>query len=405
MKTGKHAKSFHLMAPMAWVVLAVGCGGNVSLGSQKHEGGVAGGATGSSAAGADTSVRDAAADAPIAIGGSSGQGGSGMSGSGAKGGTSVAGGAASGGSLASGGSSATGAAGRGGTTAIGGTSVTLDAGVASDGRAGAGRTGGTGGTGGSGGAKDAGSQPADARSGGCSAFTTQATCEAHADCHAVFKDLNACGCSAPGCCMFFSECADGAYANCSGGTVMCEVLPPPCGSQYTVSYTSGCYEGCVKPAVCAPDAGVVVRVYSAGWLAWEAPGGDAGTGPALVASGAGWLDTWNNVLGFVRSTPEKPPSNATGNYTLTRAQADDLFSRLAAVNASVLPHPSSATNEIDPYLYYRMCSDCETVKLSYVVASQLSPEMELVWLWFDQFLGVAEPTNPRNWAKLPASPP
>jgi hypothetical protein len=182
---------------------------------------------------------------------------------------------------------------------------------------------------------------------------------------------------------------------------MCEVEPPHCEGQYTVAYLRGCYEGCVKSAVCARDAGVALGIYSAAWLAWEAPGGIAGTGPAVVASGSGWLNTWNNVLGFVRDTPERPPSNATNTYTLSRAQADDLFSRLAAVNASALPHPTSVGYEMYPYLYYRLCADCTTVKLSYTIAPQLSPEMEPVWLWFDQFLGAGASTNPRNWGKDP----
>jgi hypothetical protein len=38
---------------------------------------------------------------------------------------------------------------------------------------------------------------------------------------------------------------------------------------------------------------------------------------------------------------EYPPIQPHPTYTLTRSQTDDLFSRLASVNISVLPHPMS----------------------------------------------------------------
>lgn len=257
MRTGKHADSFLLITKMAFVIFAIGCGGNVSLGSQEREAGVAG-------VDGHSSVDGSVADAPIANGGSTGQDSRGGAGGGENGGTTLAGGSVAGGALAWAGSSATGSAGAGGTTTTGGNSsrpVSIDAGAAPDGRAGAGGAGGAGGTGGSGGAKDAGSQPADALSGNCRALTTQAACEARGDCHAVFDDPNDCVCDTrvftPGCCARFSVCADGAHANCSG-KVYCEINPPYCAGPYTVATTTGCYEGCVKSVVCASDAGTVL---------------------------------------------------------------------------------------------------------------------------------------------------
>jgi hypothetical protein len=243
---------------------------------------------------------------------------------------------------------------------------------------------------------DAGVAPSDALAGTCSALTTQTACEARSDCHAVFNDPNNCACAALGCCAKFSKCASGARANCSGPAT-CNTVTPHCEGQYTVAYANSCFEGCVKSTACAPDAGTVTTSYPTAYLAWEVPGGMAGTGPVVVASGAGWLNTWDNVLGFVMDTPETPPSNATGTHTMSRAQADDLFTRLAAVNLSVLPHPTTQGMEAYPYLYFRLCTACKPVTLKYNLASQLSPEMEPVWLWFDQFLGAAAMTNPRNW--------
>jgi hypothetical protein len=34
------------------------------------------------------------------------------------------------------------------------------------------------------------------------------------------------------------------------------------------------------------------------------------------------------------------------------------------------------------------------------IASQLGPEMEPVWLWFDQLLGASVATNPRNYCNF-----
>lgn len=265
MRTGKHTESFIVTIRMAWVVLAIGCGGSVSLGSQEEEGGVpgSGGATSGLSTGTDGVDRDAAVDAPVSTGGAAGQGGSdtgkGQAGSGGKGGTGGPGASASGGGVA-GGSSASGTAGAGGTAATGGTTgtpittaVSVDAGVASDGTAGTGGTGGAGGTGGSGGAKDAGAQPTDAQPGSCRALTTEAACQTRTDCHAVFIDSD-CECPTPGCCAKFSMCADGGHANCSGPN-LCPMATPNCVGPYTVSYANGCYEGCVRSASCAPDAG------------------------------------------------------------------------------------------------------------------------------------------------------
>jgi len=84
----------------------------------------------------------------------------------------------------------------------------------------------------------------------CSAMTTKDTCDARPDCHSVFADLGVCDCVAPGCCLGFSRCADGR-AICSPPAVTCKIVQPVCGSQYVLSYTSNCYEGCVEPAACA----------------------------------------------------------------------------------------------------------------------------------------------------------
>jgi hypothetical protein len=59
-----------------------------------------------------------------------------------------------------------------------------------------------------------------------------------------------------------------------------------------------------------------VTTYPTAYLAWEAPGGAPGTGPAVVV-GSGWADTWDNLVAF---SPETLPSSATGTYTLPTTQ-------------------------------------------------------------------------------------
>jgi hypothetical protein len=86
----------------------------------------------------------------------------------------------------------------------------------------------------------------------CSALTTLEACEASSECHSVFVDPGTCGCEGIGCCASFSRCADGDWANCTGGNVTCDAVTPHCESPaYVVSYSGSCYEGCVAPKDCA----------------------------------------------------------------------------------------------------------------------------------------------------------
>jgi hypothetical protein len=138
--------------------------------------------------------------------------------------------------------------------------------------------------------------------------------------------------------------------------------------------------------------------YPNAYLQWESPAGVAGTGPVVVVSAAGWADAWSNVPGF---SPEGPlPSNATNTYTLSRTQTDDLFSRLASVSFASLPHSGYKGGECYPRLYFRLCEGCTATTLSYQVPQELAPEMEAVWLWFDQLLGKTAFANPRNYCNM-----
>jgi hypothetical protein len=222
-------------------------------------------------AAAACTARDSLLDGPGAsgragVGGESGQtsGGSG----GASGGTAGKAGMSSSGGATGGGSGKGGGAGTG--AGSGGSSGGADAGQGGTSAGGGSGEAGSGGTAGSGGAEPCpegqvwctGCTPGTGSCGvactgaacnPCSAATTLEECEARPDCHSVFRDPGNCGCDSIGCCARFSFCADGDQAVCAGAEVQCDVAVPNCENPaYVFSFAGSCYEGCVKPADCAP---------------------------------------------------------------------------------------------------------------------------------------------------------
>jgi hypothetical protein len=96
----------------------------------------------------------------------------------------------------------------------------------------------------------AGGCPAIACPAACSTMTTEESCDARPDCHSVFVDPGTCRCATIGCCARFSRCADGK-AVCTSSQVACEIVTPHCEAPaFVVSYTTSCYEGCVRAAAC-----------------------------------------------------------------------------------------------------------------------------------------------------------
>ena len=91
--------------------------------------------------------------------------------------------------------------------------------------------------------------PPDVSVATCSQLTTETSCNARGDCHAVFVDPGTCGCAGAGCCAHFDRCVDGGKANCAGPAT-CKAATPFCEAPFVVSYTGSCYEGCVRQSEC-----------------------------------------------------------------------------------------------------------------------------------------------------------
>jgi hypothetical protein len=81
----------------------------------------------------------------------------------------------------------------------------------------------------------------------CSQIRTQAACDQRSDCHSVNFASEACGCSTPGCCTTFDQCADGGAVACNG-RVTCPDATPFCEAPYVVQYLGDCFGVACWPA-------------------------------------------------------------------------------------------------------------------------------------------------------------
>jgi hypothetical protein len=86
----------------------------------------------------------------------------------------------------------------------------------------------------------------------CASVTIPAECDSRTDCHSVFVSNANADCVVNGGCTFFTHCAEGGKASCTG-TPACQIRAPFCEAPaYVVSYTADCFEGCVRASECPP---------------------------------------------------------------------------------------------------------------------------------------------------------
>jgi hypothetical protein len=130
-------------------------------------------------------------------------------------------------------------------------------------------------------------------------------------------------------------------------------------------------------------------------MLWEGPGGFTGLGPAVMVDADGTVRIWENSRGVNLETPSSP----TRTLMVTPTAAADLFARWASVDRSGLPHAGGGA-ECSGRAAFRACagSDCRVESLSFQRASQLSPEMDSVRMWFEDNLtgegtAMARPAN------------
>jgi hypothetical protein len=107
--------------------------------------------------------------------------------------------------------------------------------------------------------------------------------------------------------------------------------------------------------------------------------------------------TWNNTPGF--EPAREPSTNRDGVLKPTSAQVRDLFTRLATVleQAGSLPHAGTGGGDCITRFYFQHNAETRPLTLDYVTPSNVAPEMEQVWAWFDQILGATARTNPRTY--------
>lgn len=125
-------------------------------------------------------------------------------------------------------------------------------------------------------------------------------------------------------------------------------------------------------------------------MLWQAPGGFAGTGPAVQVRGDGTVWTWRATSEL---TPGGPTPMPDATLRLSPAAAADLFARWDRVTLSGLPHGPGASSDCYPSVVVQSCATCMPVRLRYAAPAQVAPEMDEVWAWFDANVPTTSPRS------------
>jgi hypothetical protein len=199
-------------------------------------------------------------------------------------------------------------------------------------------------------------------------------CQRSTDCAAgercVYAPQSACGESDEGVCQSVPGCESlpvaPQFCGCDGRTFQ---MPNACPPDRPFVSTGPC-----------PERGAV--------MLWQAPGGFAGTGPAVRVQGDGTVWVWRSTseLTLTGTTPMPDMS-----LRLSPALAADLFARWDRVDLTGLPHGPSAASDCYPSVTVQRCATCMPVRLRYASPAQITPEMNGVWAWFEANTPTARP--------------
>lgn len=123
-------------------------------------------------------------------------------------------------------------------------------------------------------------------------------------------------------------------------------------------------------------------------MLWQAPGGFAGTGPAVRVEDNGAVSIWTSVSELSLDGPSPAPDR---RLALSSYVVESLFSRWSRVDRRGLPHAPNVSSDCYPSVTARRCATCEAETLRYQGPAQLTPEMNEVWGWFEENLPDAQP--------------
>ena len=152
---------------------------------------------------------------------------------------------------------------------------------------------------------------------------------------------------------------------------------------------------CVICATCTESCEIVVAedapLYPDAFLSWQAPGGAAGYGPAIIVRGAGFdgglarVELWTQQFDFEPARGPADPPDAI--VELLQRDVDELVLRLMAARTGDLPHPTPGL-ECYQRIFFRECTDCgPSFIIGFESTAQIRPELDCVMDWLETRVG------------------